>query len=250
MPILDQQIRSQISDLSEACGKYWELRGIAKESRKEMQLELEQHCIQAAMDGKPPKRVVGPNPVAFAEAWAREMHPRALRGGVLILPGLVYALCVLSTTSLVEPLLVHTATFTLTLFTAYLLGSLGIASLLLPLAGFLAVHIRTRIGRIMLQATVLVLGALVARSLGIRVNWSMTIFSWSWPLTILLVALAAGLFCLEMWWRVWQDPKSSGLRISIGRSLLILVGNVVLLDLFLGVSSVIVLNTCTLACKI
>ena len=94
MPILDQQTHSQISDLSEACGRYWELRGIAKHSRKEMQLELEHHFIQAAMDGKPPETVVGRHPVAFAEAWAREMRPHVLRTGALLLPGLFYALSV------------------------------------------------------------------------------------------------------------------------------------------------------------
>ncbi|GHO97179.1 hypothetical protein KSF_072270 [Reticulibacter mediterranei] len=55
MLILDQQTRNQISDLSEACGRYWELRGIAQSYRNEMQLELEHHFIQAAMDGKSPE---------------------------------------------------------------------------------------------------------------------------------------------------------------------------------------------------
>src|SRR5215472_9895162 len=179
MLILDQQIRSQISDLSKACGRYWELRGIAQKHRNEMQLELEHHLLQAAMDGKSPETVVGPHPAAFAEAWARELHPHALQGGTLLLPGLVYALSVISTTALVEPLLAHTSSFTLTLFTAFVLGGCGVAALLLPLAGFLAVRIRTRAERSMLLAAVFVLGALVARLAGMRVNWSMTLLSWS-----------------------------------------------------------------------
>jgi hypothetical protein len=121
MPILDQHIHSQISDLSEACARYWELRGVAKEPRDEMQLELEQHFLQAAMDGKSLETVVGPNPVAFAETWAREMHPHALRGGVLLLPGLAFTLCVVSTMALFQHLLAPTSSFTFTLFATFLL---------------------------------------------------------------------------------------------------------------------------------
>jgi hypothetical protein len=251
MSILDQHTRSQIFDLSEACGRYWELRGIAKENWKEMQLELEQHLLQAALDGKSPETVVGPNPAAFAEAWAREMHPHALRGGALLLPGLVYALSVVSTTALVQQLLFHASSFTFTLFAAYLLGGFGITVLLLPLAGFLAVRISTRTGRSVLMGTVLVLGALVARSAGVRVNWSRTLLSWSWPLTFLLVALAAGLACLEVWRRGAElEQTSSGRRVKLGRPLMTLAGNVVLFDLFLGVSSVIVFNVCALAGRV
>jgi hypothetical protein len=247
MLILDQPTRSQISDLSEACGRYWELRGIAKAHRNEMQLELEHHLLQAAMDGKSPETVVGPNPAAFAEAWAREMHPHALRGGALLLPGLVYALSVISTTALVEPLLAHTSSFTLTLFTAFGLGSWGVAALLLPLAGFLAVRMRTRTKRSMLLAAVFVLGALVARLAGMRVNWSMTLLSWNWPLTFLLVTLAMGLASLECWRRTTHERMSSGRRGKLWCSVLTLVGNVVLFDLFLGMSSVVVFNVCALA---
>jgi hypothetical protein len=249
MLILNQPTRSQISDLSEACGRYWELRGIAQEYTNEMQLELEHHLFQAAMDGKSPEMVVGLNPAAFAEAWAREMHPHALRGGALLLPGLVYALSVISTTALVEPLLAHTSSFTLTLFTAFMLGGWGVAALLLPLAGFLAVRMRTRTKRSMLLTTIFVLGALVARLAGMRVNWSMTLLSWSWPLTFLLAALAVGLASLECWRQVSHERMSSGRRGKLWRSVLTLVGNVVLFDLFLGVSSVIVFNVCVLACR-
>jgi hypothetical protein len=250
MLILDQPTRSQISDLSEACGRYWELRGIVQEHRNEMQLELEHHLLQAAMDGKSPETVVGPHPAAFAEAWAREMHPHALRGGALLLPGLVYALGVVSTTALVESLVAHTSSFTLTLFTAFVLGGCGVAALLLPLAGFLAVRLRTRTGRSLLLAAVLVLGALVAHLMGMRVNWSMTLLSWKWPLTFLLVALAIVLFCLEIWRRASQERMSSERRVKLWCSVLTVAGNVVLFDLFLSVSSLVVFNVCALAGRV
>jgi len=247
MQILDQHTRCQISDLSEACVRYWELRGIAQENRKEMQIELEQHFLQAAMDGKSPETVVGPNPAAFAETWAREMRPYILRGGTSLLPGLVYALCVVSTTALVQQLLAHAPSFTFTLFAAYLLTSSGLCALLLPLEGFLAVRLRIRAKRTMLLGAVLVLVALVLRTAGMRVNWSMEVLSWGWPLTVLLVALAAILSCLEVWRRASQERTPSGRRVQ---SVITLVGRVVMFDLFLGVSSVIVFNICTQACRV
>lgn len=250
MSILDQPIHSQISDLSEACERYWELRGIAREHRKAMQLELEQHLLQAAMDGKSPETVVGPHPATFAEAWAREMRPRALRGSAVILPGLAYALSVVSTTALAESLLAHTSSFTLTLFAAYMLIGSGITALVLPLAGFLAVRIRTRTGRSVLLATVLILGALTARSAGVRINWSMALLSWNWPLTFLLAVLAIGLAGLEIGRRTWQERRASGHQVKLGRSVLRLAGNVVLFDLFLAISSVAVFNACTLAGRV
>ncbi len=86
----DQHTQQQISNLVEACAGYWELRGIARESSAEMQLELEQHLQQAVSDGKSLEAVLGPNPAAFAEAWARAMRPRFWRGGTVVLHGLVY----------------------------------------------------------------------------------------------------------------------------------------------------------------
>jgi hypothetical protein len=250
MVILDQPTRSQISDLSEACGRYWELRGIAKVHGNEMQLELEHHLLQAAMDGKSPEAVVGPNPAAFAEAWAREMHPYSLRGGALLLPGLVYALSVISTTALVEPLFAHTSSFTLTLFTTFMLGVWGMAALLLPLAGFLAVRMRTRAKRSLLLVAVFVLGALVARLSGMRVNWNMTLLSWNWPLTFGLAALTVGLASLECWRRASDERTPSDRWRKLWHTVLTLAGDVVLFDLLLGVSSVVVFNVCALVCKV
>src|SRR5690242_17333186 len=101
MTYLDQRTQEQIADLVEACAGYWALRGVAWEQCHEMRLELEEHVVQAALDGKAPAAVVGPNPAAFAETWAREMHPRVWRGVRVILPSLMYALGVVSTTALI-----------------------------------------------------------------------------------------------------------------------------------------------------
>jgi hypothetical protein len=249
MILLDQSTHSQISDLSEACGRYWELRGIAQEHRNEMQMELEHHLLQAAMDAKSPETVLGPNPAVFAEAWAREMHPHVLRGGTLLLPGLVYALSGISTTALVELLLARTSSFSLTLFTAFMLGGWGVMALLLPLAGFLAVRMRTRSKRSMLLAAVFILGALVARLSGMRMNWNMTLLSWHWPLTFLLVTLTVGLACLECWRRASHERTSSDCWEKLWRTVLTLTADVVMFNLLLGMSNVIIFNACTLVCK-
>lgn len=250
MLILDQPTRSQISDLSEACGRYWELRGIAQNDRKEMQMELEQHFIQAALDGKSLEAVVGPNPAAFANAWAQEMHPHLLRGGAVILPGLIYALSVVSTTALFQQMVAHTPSFTFTLFTAYLLISSGLLALVIPLGGFLSPRIKTRWGRAMLLGAALVLTGLVFRVAGMRVNWSMALLSWGWPLTLVLCALAVVLSCLECWRRTSSKRLSTGHRVPFWHSALTFVGNVAIFDLVLGVSSVAVFSICTLAGKV
>ncbi len=147
MQILDQHTQHQISDLVEACASYWELRGVAPEHSSDMQLELEQHLEQAVRDGKSLEAVIGSNPPAFAEAWAREMQPLFWRGGAMVLPGLVYALSVVSTTALISQLLAHSPSFTFTIFAAYLLTGSGLLALLLQLGGFLSPRIRTRAGR-------------------------------------------------------------------------------------------------------
>jgi hypothetical protein len=138
----------------------------------------------------------------------------------------------------------------LTLFSAFALGSYGVAELLLPLAGFLAVRMRTRAARSMLLAAVFVLSALAARLVGLRVNWSTPLLSWNWPLTFLLVTLAVGLASLECRRRAAHERLFSGQWGKLWLSLLPLASNVVLFDLFLGVSSVVVFNTCTLACRV
>jgi hypothetical protein len=250
MSILDQHIQCQISDLSEACERYWELRGIAQHDRKEMQMELEQHFIQAALDGKSLEVVVGSNPAAFANAWAREMHPRILRGGGVILPGLIYALSVVSTTALFQQVFARTPSFTLTLFMAYVLISSGLLALLIPLSGFLAPRIKTRLGRATLLGSALVLAGLALRGAGMRVDWSMALLSWRWPLTLLLFALTTVLWCLEAWRRTFYKRLSSDRRLPLWHSVITFAGSVTLFDLFLGGSSIAVFSVCTLVGKV
>lgn len=79
MQFLDQQTQQQIADLVDACAGYWELRGVAQANRDGMQLELEQHLQQAAYDGKPLEAVLGPHPVAFAEAGREKCTPASVR---------------------------------------------------------------------------------------------------------------------------------------------------------------------------
>src|SRR5258708_26077402 len=185
----DQHTQQQIADLVAACAGYWELRGIAREHITEMQLELEQHLQQAVSDGKSLEAVLGPNPAAFAEAWAREMHPRFWRGGARVLRGLVHALSVVSTTALISQLLAHSPSFTFTIFAAYLLTGSGLLALLLQLGGFLSPLIGTRQGREALMLAAVVLAKLVLRLARVKDDWSLALLSWSWPMTIFLLAL-------------------------------------------------------------
>jgi hypothetical protein len=164
----DQRTQQQIADLVRACAGYWELRGITREHITEMQLELEQHLQQAVSDGKPLEAVLGPHPAAFAEAWAREMRPRVLRGGARVLRGLVYALSVVSSSALLSQLLAHAPAFTFTLFAAYMLAGSGLLALLLQFGGFLAPRISTRAGREALLLAGIVLAVLVLFSLDCR----------------------------------------------------------------------------------
>src|SRR6266568_5770512 len=163
----DRYTQQQIADLVEACAGYWELRGIAREHITQMQLELDQHLQQAVSDGKSLEAVLGPNPLAFAEAWAREMRPQVFRRGVVVLRGLVYALSVVSTTALLSQLLTHAPVFTFTLFAAFLLAGSGLLALLLQLGGFLAPRISTRAGR----EALLLAGVVLAVLLFVLYGW-------------------------------------------------------------------------------
>lgn len=247
MTYLDQHTQEQITDLVEACTRYWALRGVAWEQCHEMRLELEEHVVQAALDGKALGAVVGPHPAVFAESWAREMHPRVWRGGNVILRALGYALGVVSTTALIQQVLTHASSFPLTLFTAYLLGSFGLLALLIPSGGFLALRIGTRSRRGLLLLAVGTLGALILREIGVRVNWNMALLHWDWPLTILFLVLTAFLFSLDIW-RTTKSARFSALamRRSLARSVGLFVGSVILFDILLFVSSVVVFNSCLL----
>ncbi len=251
MQILDQQTKHQISDLVEACASYWELRGVAPEHSNEMQLELEQHLQQAVSDGKSLEAVIGPNPPAFAEAWAREMHPRFWRGGARVLHGLVYALGIVSTTALISQLLSHAPSFTFTMFAAYLLTGSGLLALLLQLGGFLSPRIRTRAGREALLLAGVVLAVLILRLAGMKVNWSQALLSWSWPITIFLLALAAFLFSLDVWHTSHSKPPSTAPESwPTLRSVTRLVASVAVFDVMLFVASVAVFAFCRLSLRL
>jgi hypothetical protein len=240
----DQHTQQQIADLVEACAGYWELRGIARESSHEMQLELEQHLQQAVTDGKSLEAVLGPNPLAFADAWAREMRPRFWRGGAVVFRGLVYALSVVSTSALLSQLLAHAPAFTFTLFAAYLLIGSGLLALLLQLGGFLAPRISTRAGREALLLAGVVLAVLVLRLAGMKVNWSMALLSWSWPTTIVLLALAVFLFAMHSWRPLHSEHTFSVRRVPM------CIASVAVFDVMLFVGSVALVDFCRLAFRL
>jgi hypothetical protein len=247
----DQQTQQQISDLVEACAGYWELRGIARASSHEMQLELEQHLQQAVSDGKSLEAVLGPNPLAFAEAWAREMRPHFWRAGAAALRGLIYVLSIVSTTALLSQLLAHSPAFTFTLFAAYLLTGSGLLALLLQLGGFLAPRISTRAGREALLLAGAVLAVLILRLAGLTVNWNMALLSWSWPVTVLLLALAALLFSLDCWQTSHREPPSSAaISVPTVRYVTMFAGLVATSDVMMFVGSVAVFNFCRLALRL
>jgi hypothetical protein len=247
----DQHTQQQIADLVEACAGYWELRGIALESSNEMQLELEQHLQQAVSDGKSLEAVLGPNPSAFAEAWAREMRPRFWRGGARVLHGLIYILSVVSTSALLSQLLAHSPAFTFTLFTAYLLTGSGPLALLLQLGGFLAPRISARAGREALVLAGVVLVVLVLRLAGMTVNWSMALLSWSWPVTIVLLTLAAGLFSLDCWRTLNREQTSTAsTNWPTLRAVTTFVASVGVFDMMMFVGSVAVFDFCRLSLRL
>lgn len=249
MIYLDHRTQEQITDLVEACARYWTLRGVAWEQSHEMGIELEEHLVQAALDGKTPGVVVGLNPAAFAESWAREMHPHMWRGGSTMISPLVYALGVVSTTALSQQLLTHASSFTLTLFTTYLLLSCGLVVLLIQLGGFLAPHIGTRTRRGLLLLAVGTLATLILREAGMRVNWSMTLLNWDWPLMIMLLMLTTFLFLLDAWRTAKIEQSSVTKREPLVRSILLFAGRVAMFDVLLFAGSAMVFNSCLLMGK-
>ena len=247
----DQQTQQQISDLVEACAGYWELRGIARASSHEMQLELEQHLQQAVSDGKSLEAVLGPNPLAFAEAWAREMRPHFWRGGAAALRGLVYVLSIVSTTALLSQLLAHSPAFTFTLFAAYLLTGSGLLALLLQLGGFLAPRVKTRAGREALVLAGVVLAVLVLRLARLQVSWNMALLSWSWPITIVLLALAAFLFSMDCWRSSHRERTSiASASWPTLRTVITFFASVGVFDIMMFFGSVAVFDFCRLALRL
>ncbi len=201
MQTLDQLAQLQITDLVEACGSYWTLRGVTPERQQDMQLELEQHLAQALRDGKSLETVVGSNAPAFAEAWAREIRPRLFSG--LLLHGLVAVLCLLSFIALSSQLLLHTPSFTLTPVYPYVFGGLGLFALLVRLSGFLSPRIKTQDSRLLLVFLICYLPvlalALLQRGAWMKIDWHLALLSWNWPITILLLMISLALATLDGW---------------------------------------------------
>ncbi len=96
-----------------------------------------------------------------------------------------------------------------------------------------------------------VLAVLVLRMAGMKVNWSMALLSWNWPMTILLLALAMGLFSLDFW-RTSNRERSSSATVSMPtlRSVTMFVASVAGFDVMMFVASVAVFDFCRLAVRL
>ncbi len=206
MEMVDQQTQQQISDLVNACGGYWELRGIAQERRTEMRLELEQHLEQAVRDGKSLERVVGPNALAFAESWARETPHQFSRGFLIILRWLIfdwltYALLFLSLIALFEHLVLLSLSFPFSLAYLVAFALTGLFALLQALAGFFSPRVRSRENRLALTFGVYAVMSLLIVLVLILAEAPLHVilFRWNWPLTLLLIVGAGGLYGLKLW---------------------------------------------------
>lgn len=204
MKIVDQHTHQQITDLVNTCASYWELRGIAQDRRNEMRLELEQHLQQAVSDGKSLEAVVGSNPLAFAEAWAREI-PHRFSGGFtivlrwLVYRWLVYVLAFLGVVALFDHLIFLSPTFAFTTTHALSFAFFALFGLLEAVAGFFSLRIRTREKRDLLMfslyALISVLILVILRLVGVPLKTPL--FRWDWPITVLLLIGAAGIFWLK-----------------------------------------------------
>ncbi len=157
----------------------------------------------------------------------------------------------MSTTALISQLLSHAPSFTFTMFAAYLLTGSGLLALLLQLGGFLSPRIRTRAGREALLLAGVVLAVLILRLAGMKVNWSQALLSWSWPITIFLLALAAFLFSLDVWHTSHSKPPSTAPESwPTLRSVTRLVASVAVFDVMLFVASVAVFAFCRLSLRL
>jgi inner membrane protein len=58
------------------CDRYWRQTGVPRRALAEMRIELEQHLLQAAAEGRPVESVIGGDLPGFAEAWAGEHRER------------------------------------------------------------------------------------------------------------------------------------------------------------------------------
>jgi hypothetical protein len=151
----------------------------------------------------------------------------------VVLRGLVYALSVVSTSALLSQLLA-----------AYLLAGTGLLALLLQLGGFLAPRISTRAGREALLLAGVVLVMLILRLAGMKVNWSMPLLSWGWPMTVLLLTLAVFLFVLHSWRPPHSEQTFSVRRVPMS------IASVAVFDVLLFVASVALVDFCRLALRL
>jgi hypothetical protein len=204
MKVIDQHTQQQITDLVNACAGYWELRGIAQDRRNEMWLELEQHLQQAVSDGKSLEAVVGSNPLTFAESWARETPHHFSRGSTIVLRWVVYnwlayLLAFFGGIALFEHLILRSPTFPFTIAHLLVIAFLALFGLLEITTGFFAPRIRSREKRSLLvftiYALICVLLLVILPLAGVQLKT--TLFSWSWPITVLLIIAAAGVFWLK-----------------------------------------------------
>lgn len=62
--------RTAIAQVTAACERYWRAAGIRRSTASDMRAELEQHLIDASLDGRSPDSVVGDDTAAFAMEWA------------------------------------------------------------------------------------------------------------------------------------------------------------------------------------
>jgi hypothetical protein len=204
MTIADQHTQQQIADLVNACTSYWELRGIARERRDEMQLELEQHLQQAIHEGRSLEAVVGSNPAALAEAWARETPHRLPAGLPIVMRWVLYQwlapfLAFLGLVALFSHLYFRSPTFSFTATHALIVAFFAVFGVLEAAAGFLAPRVRTREQRELLMFAIYAVISLVILVVLYKagVPLKTTLFTWDWPVTLLVVLGAAGLFALR-----------------------------------------------------
>ncbi|MFO7548464.1 MAG: NfeD family protein [Acidimicrobiia bacterium] len=73
--------RRDVDQAVAACERYWRDTGVPPETVAGMRLELQQHLLQAAEDGRTVEDVIGPDRRAFAEAWAVEWRSEEPGGG-------------------------------------------------------------------------------------------------------------------------------------------------------------------------
>lgn len=169
-----------------------------------MRAELEAHLEQAVRDGKALDAVVGAKTLAFAEAWARETpHQFASRFGLLLrwlaFDWLASALLFLFVIALVAHLLFRSPSFPFSLAAAVSVAFIGLFTLLRGMVGFLSPRIRSRETRLTLTFGVYALISLSALLILILVAAPLhrVLFRWDWPVTVLLIVSAGGLFGLK-----------------------------------------------------